>query len=289
MRNAPQKGARRGLKEGIAVRLRVLLGLGCLLGSLVACATGGKFAGTGGSHSDGGSGGTGGGGGDTTTSTGGGGGDTTTTSTTTTAACTESPCKLVAPQCGCAGGEMCAINGDGDRECHTAGDKQVDQACTGLYACAPGTLCTLVSSSVSICTRYCAADADCGGGLCVLQLNDPSNPSMPLAGVSLCSDDCDPVSGSGCPGGLGLGCQLGQADDAAMTVFSLCTGAGAGTQGAACTDNEDCAPGLACFNAGSTQCLQWCKPPNGACPAGTACSPFQTPLLYKGVEYGACL
>lgn len=278
------------------MRIHVLLGLGCLLGSLVSCATGGKFAGTGGGSS-GGSGGSGGGdagsgGGATTTTTGttgGGGGDTTSTGsgTTTMAMCDEAPCKLVSPQCGCDGGDMCAINGTGDRECHAPGDKQIDQECTGLYSCAPGSLCTLVSSSKSICTAYCDSDAQCGGGLCLIQLNDPQSPGDVLAGVTLCSDDCDPVTGTGCPAGLGLGCNLGQQADGAMTVFTICGGSGNGAQGATCTDNEDCAAGSGCF--GANGCLKYCKPGSPVCPAGTTCLSFDPQLFYKGVEYGACL
>lgn len=275
------------------MRLHVLFGLGCVLGGLVSCATGGKFQGTGGSSTDGGGGGDAGSGGETTMTTGatgGTGGGMTTTSTTSMETCDEAPCKLVAPQCGCTNGDMCALNGDGDRECHAPGDKLADQECTGLFSCAPGLLCTLVSSSTSVCTEYCETDAQCDGGLCLLQLTDPSNPNATLPGVTLCSDDCDPVTNSGCPGGLGLGCQLGQQADGAMTVFTVCGGAGSGAQGATCVDNEDCAVGSGCFTvSGAKQCLKYCKPASGVCGGGTTCVSFDPQLFYKGVEYGVCL
>lgn len=260
------------------------------MGSLVACATGGNFVGTGGSSSDGAAGGTGGGGtgGDTTPTTGGGGstssGTTTTTTTTTMEVCMETPCKLVEPQCGCPAEQMCAFNGTA-RECHAPiGDKLVDQECTGLYSCAPGALCTLISSSKSVCSKYCDTDAQCGGGLCALTLNDGSGGMVP--GIKLCSDACDPTSAAGCPAGLNLGCQIGQTE--AGVTFAVCSGAGAGTQGTTCTDEEDCAPGYGCFNTGTTQCLKWCKPPNGTCPAGASCLSFNPAVYLGGVEYGVC-
>lgn len=278
------------------MRLRMLLGLGCLLGSLVSCAKGGEFVGTGGSATTGGSGGDGGGAGQPATTSAGGGGaggmaSTGSATTSTMPVCDETPCKLVAPQCGCPDGEMCAINGTGVTECHSPpGTKQVDEECTGLYSCVPGALCTLVSSSTSICTAYCDSDAQCGGGLCLIQLNDPQNPGSVLPGVTLCSDDCDPVTGVGCPGGLGLGCQLGQQQDGAMQVFTVCNGSGNGGQGSTCTNNESCLPGYGCFNVGGTnECLQYCKPPNGLCSGGATCLSFDPQLFYKGVEYGACL
>jgi hypothetical protein len=284
------------LKEVIAVRLHLLLGLACSFGSLMACAKGGGFLGTGGSSTEGGgSGGTAGSGGtmtSTTTTSAAGGGMTSTTTTTSTGmeVCEETPCKLVEPQCGCAADEMCAVINTGAIECHSpVGDVSIGQVCTGLYSCEPGSLCTLKSSSTSTCTRYCDADAQCGGGLCLIQLNDPQNPGQVLPGVTLCSDDCNPVTNVGCPAGLGLGCQLGQQQDGAMTVFSVCNGAGNGGQYATCADQEDCAPGFACFDTGVLECLQYCNPPNGICSGGATCVSFNPQLFYKGVEYGACL
>jgi hypothetical protein len=278
------------------VSFRVLLGLGCLFFGLVSCAKGGQFAGTGGSSSGGSSSGGGGeGGGDTTsTTTAGGTGGGATTTTTPTEMCSESPCKLVTPQCGCAAGEMCALTSAGDRECRPGGDKAIGEECTDLFSCEAGALCAGVPlSTLLVCARYCDTDADCAGALCLIELNNAQGD--PIPDVKICTDNCDPVGSSGCPVGLDLSCQLYQFSDGGMEVFTLCSGAGAGTQGASCADNDDCAPGYACFTVGSppndtNQCLQWCKPPNGACPAGaTGCQSFPTPLMYNGVEYGACL
>lgn len=269
---------------------RSLLGLICLAGSLVACATGGKLQGTGASGGDGGAGG-GEGGGTTTGNTGGEGATTTTTTTSTgtpTPTCDESPCKLVSPQCGCAAGDMCAINMKGDRECVLAGDEQPGQACTGFFSCAPGALCVQASSTTSTCSTYCDQDAQCNGGICVLGLNDPDAPGQTIPDVLLCSDDCNPLTNAGCNAALGLGCRLHQEQEGQMRVFTLCTGAGNGGQNATCADQEDCAPGSACFTFTdmSMKCLQYC---NVNSPSCAQCVSLDPPLIYKGVNYGACL
>lgn len=277
------------------MRARDLLGLCILAVGLCACAKGGTFNGSGG-DAQGGSGASGGqtssGGGG---SSGGSGGTTTTTttssssSTTTTPACGESPCKLVEPQCGCDAGDMCSIDNTGARVCHAEGDVALGGVCTGLYSCATGSLCVQVSSTKSLCSKYCDADNQCSGGICLIQLTDPNDPNSVLPDITLCTNDCDPTNGSGCPTGDGVGCQLYQEQDGAMRTFTLCAGAGALGQGATCTDNEDCQIGFACFtvNMASQQCLKYCKVNNASCPAGTACQDIG--LVYNGVAYGACL
>jgi hypothetical protein len=267
--------------------------------NLVACAKGGAFVGTGGS-SDGGSGGeqttsTGNGGttGSTTSTgaTGGSGGSTTTTGGTTTTMCDEAPCKLVAPQCGCPDGEMCSIKNTGDIACHAPGTKQLDEECVGLYGCDAGLLCLNASSTKSVCGKYCDDDSQCSGGLCLIELTDPSNPPQSLPGVTLCTDDCSPLTNAGCQANLGLSCQIGQEQTGQMRTFTICSGSGSGAQGSTCVDSEDCAVGSACFTLSdnSLVCLKYCNVGNPVCPGAAACSPFSEPLIYKGIEYGACL
>lgn len=277
------------------MRLRVLFGLTILPLSLVACATGGTFGGTG----EGASGGGAEGGGATTTAPEGGGTttgtdtstDTTTTGVTTTTTappCEESPCKLVPPQCGCEGDEMCTINTTGARTCRAPGDVAPGDVCVGLYSCQPGSLCIQTASSVSLCAPYCDDDAQCpGAAICFIQLNDPQNPGQLLPGVKLCTDDCDPITSVGCPSGAKLGCQV-YTDQSAGLTFTLCAGAGTATQGQACNAVEDCAPGHSCFTLGdgTKQCLKFCNINNPACPT---CVPIDPPMVYNGVTYGACL
>jgi hypothetical protein len=294
------------LKEwGNAVRSRTLLGLVCMVGSLVACAKGADFAGAAGNGGDGagasGGGGGKGGGTGTSMSTGGGTGTTTdtttstgtttgttTTTTTTTTACADSPCKLAPPQCGCDAGDMCTLDSALNRECHAAGDVGVGQTCIGIYDCVAGGFCAGVSQTQSYCAQLCDNDATCGNAICVIQLVDAQQ--APIPGVTLCSDDCDPITSAGC--GSGLGCSLGQEPDGQMRIFGVCRGAGAKKQGDACTGG-DCAVGSACFTlndmAMSMKCLQYCKVGSGVCSAGTTCKAFPTPAIYKGTEYGVCI
>lgn len=283
------------LKEGIGVRARDFTGLAFFTLTLVACATGSKFNG---SANEGGS-STGGAGGDTSSGASAGSGGMTTSSstttssssstTTTTPSCAESPCKVVAPQCGCDGGDMCSIDLTGVRVCHAPGATANGEVCTGLYSCETGSLCVQTSSNKSLCAKYCDADNQCSGGLCLIQLTDPNNPNGVLPNITLCTDSCDPVSGSGCPVGQGVGCGLYQEQDGQMRVFTLCTGAGGGGQLAACTANEDCQAGFACFTVdmATQECLKYCKVNNPSCPAGAACQDIG--ISYNGVAYGACL
>jgi len=82
---------------------------------LAACAEGGAIdpSGSGsGAGSSTGPGGQGGSGGDTSITS-----STNATSTSSGPSCSESPCKLVEPQCGCDVGEQCTIGGDYQRTC----------------------------------------------------------------------------------------------------------------------------------------------------------------------------
>ena len=273
------------------MRARDLSGLAIFALGLVACATGGKFQGTGaeGGGGSGGatsSGGSAGSGGMTTSST---SMTTSSSSTTTTPSCAEAPCKVVEPQCGCDGGDMCTIDVDGLRVCHAPGDVALGEVCTGLYSCETGSLCVNTSSTKSLCTKYCDDDSQCAGGLCLLQLTDPNNPNGVLQDITLCTQSCDPVTSVGCPAGQSLGCQLYQEQDGQMRVFTLCAGAGNGGQLATCTTNDECQAGFACFtvNMATQECLKYCKVNNPVCPGGAACQDIG--LVYNGVAYGACL
>ncbi|NOY92383.1 MAG: hypothetical protein GXP55_14410, partial [Deltaproteobacteria bacterium] len=53
--------------------------------------------------------------------------------------CSESPCRLVAPQCGCAAGEGCYIS-SGSRVCATAGTTAIAELCNTVQ-CVPGAIC----------------------------------------------------------------------------------------------------------------------------------------------------
>ncbi len=295
------------------MRPRSLLLFSSLLVLLSACAKASTTGGVGGDSSGPGSGGNPTGnpttgsattsGNPTTSSTGGVGGDATsgsTSSTTSTSnaasstssgpACVDSPCKLTVPQCGCAAGQQCTVDSTGVT-CGTTGNTGLGQVCTGPD-CAAGLLCVNTAPTVSTCSRFCDSDSDCTapGGLCIIGLNDSN--MMPIPGVSLCTENCDPTTNTGCPA-AGTACEVAQESKGQMRFLTHCTGSGAGQQGATCVTGADCAPTFGCFNTTNptaVKCLKNCKAsaPN-ACPAGTKCLFFATPELVGNEEYGACL
>ena len=223
------------------------------------------------------------------------GSDTTSTSSTTTStgsgpACAEDPCKLTVPQCGCAAGEQCSVDGTGVA-CAPMGNTANGQVCTGID-CSPGLLCVNTTASTSTCAKFCDTDADCTapGGLCIIGLNDANMNVIP--GVTLCTENCDPTTSIGCPV-AGTSCEVVQENGGQMRFLTHCTGSGAGQQGDTCVSSADCAPKFNCFkttNPMAVKCLKNCKTsaPNG-CPAPTTCKLFPTPELIGGEEYGACL
>jgi hypothetical protein len=159
--------------------------------------------------------------------------------------------------------------------------------------CAAGGVCVQASmtSSVSLCDKFCTADTDCvaPGGLCLLQLSDGSGGSIP--NVKLCTANCSPITNVGCSV-PGTSCQLLQESTGAMRLLTDCRGAGSKTHLATCDPMlDDCAPKFGCFNIGTQTspqyaCLQYCNYGSPACPSGQSCLDLGVSL--GGTEFGAC-
>jgi hypothetical protein len=267
---------------------------------------GGGATGSGGATGGGGAQGTGGSGGTTTTTgaggaqgTGGSGGATTTTTTGAGGAapdagpvCSEQPCKLVAPQCGCAQGKACVLTGAGTRTCNLAGAVTWGGECNNVSRCEPGLGCVNTGATAT-CYKFCDSDKMCTapGGLCIVTLVDQNQNEIPNA--KLCTPNCSPITNTGCPV-AGTSCQIGQEQAGAQRFFTTCEGAGAGTQGASCTKDADCAPTYGCFtNAAQQQrCMRWCDASKQACPGGLTCAPLSDGLgndvTVGAVTYGVC-
>jgi hypothetical protein len=255
------------------------------------CAEGNNLGGEGGSpSSEGGAGGSGGGGGEAGAAGGaiGGGGG----SGGVPPVCEETPCKLVAPQCGCPDGNKCSVNNQGDLVCAAEGQAALGEECDGSDPCIAGLICVVTKSTaptVSTCMKFCEEDIQCKmpGGLCVFNLNDGSG--NPIEGASLCTQNCDPVTNTGCPVAQ-TSCQAAQEAMGMMKFFTFCTGAGLGGQGATCTTAQDCQAGFGCFNVGmESQCLKWCNVQAATCPSGTACQIPDPAITIDTVAYGACI
>ena len=198
------------------------------------------------------------------------------------AMCSEDPCKLVAPQCGCPTGEKCTWNA-GVRSCAPDGDVGEGESCGN---CQAGMLCVGFPGA-NTCKRFCNTDNDCPAGpgsICVLEINDPNDVPYPQM---WCSDNCDPVTGTGCP--ATAGCELLRTETSPW--FTVCEGAGSGTQGASCTDFQDCAPGYGCFQDPNTLmnfCLRYTNVDSPQCPNGTTLAELNPPAVIGTVTYGVC-
>ncbi len=201
--------------------------------------------------------------------------------------CSETPCRLVAPQCGCGAGEACYVS-SGVRTCMSAGTASEGAACLSTNDCQAGLIClTIANTVVARCARFCDGDADCTSGpgsLCAEGIDTSGNP---VDGVTTCSPSCDPVTGGGCPGYSK--CSLSQEATGAMRVFTGCVSSAGHGVGETCTTAEDCDLGLFCGDYGSSQrCVQFCRYPDSSPCISSACQRFATPLVVAGVEYGGC-
>jgi hypothetical protein len=210
------------------------------------------------------------------------------------AGCSESPCRLLAPQCGCPAGNACYTNATG-RECRPAGTVADGALCTAASGCRAGSDCVAISTSatvaVDMCKPFCAGDATCGGGLCVYDLVDSGG--TPIPGARVCSTPCNPARSTGCP--AGSTCDILQEAEGAMRIFADCRApVGTRTQGVLCTTAAECAGGYTCFDPDGAgvrglQCMHWCDVTAGiGCLAGDTCLAFETPLLIGGTEFGIC-
>ncbi|MCA9580578.1 MAG: hypothetical protein KC416_02210 [Myxococcales bacterium] len=209
--------------------------------------------------------------------------------------CSQTPCSLVAPQCGCATGNACVIDGTGARLCAAAGTGDEGQPCGAGALCRPGQLCLAypASTTLTMCAAFCNTDADCGSrALCRTTLGDGTGGTIP--GATFCTIDCDPAEQTGCAPGSECTVYLEPEPSARFFTDCRAKAAAPGTQGSACSTTDDCGAGYRCldFNgttAGGTECSHWCKVGSGTgCGAGSTCFPFATPLSLGGIEYGYC-
>lgn len=203
------------------------------------------------------------------------------------AACTETPCRLVGPQCGCPTGEGCYSTGD-ERLCAPAGTSAEGTRCDDDI-CQPGNVCVNLADAgdpeTTLCKRFCETDADCTGGAGSLCLS-----TLGMGDEMICTNHCDPALRTGCAPGTGCGFFR----DETMRSLTDCSLAGTGTQEDPCSDDADCASGFACIEVrtGVSQCLRWCRrtPAGGECGFGELCNRLgETGIIFTGTEYGVCL
>ena len=213
--------------------------------------------------------------------------------------CSKQPCSL-SPQCGCATGMACDLDGtdlaNGATTCRAAGAGTETTTCSAVEDCAAGYGCI-----GGRCRLWCTTDNDCpgAGGECLVGVVFGTNQT-PVPGATTCTTDCDPTSSapSACPATWACHVYQNQTTMAYLTDCDSAPASGGGN-GASCdtNGNADCAPGYDCIalTQGSTttnECLQTCVCPGGNCAAGLcnsgSCNGFQTPVVIGGTTYGVC-
>ncbi|MGE0786274.1 MAG: hypothetical protein AB7S26_11345 [Sandaracinaceae bacterium] len=195
--------------------------------------------------------------------------------------CSESPCRLVAPQCGCAVGQGCTVDATDHVACGPRGPEAAGQTCSGPTACQAGLYCLANAGSQGVCSPFCDSDAMCGpNAICGIRLADSGG--APIPGATLCSIACDPITASGCP--TGQGCAILQETSGARRGFTMCRPQGSGYDYDPCTTEEDCETGHFC---GSGSCVPLCRN-DLDCYAFEYCVPFSTPLMVGTTEWGYC-
>lgn len=191
--------------------------------------------------------------------------------------CSEAPCRLVSPQCGCAAGSACQRTGATTdvRMCVREGAALFMEECANDAACTAGHACLTVGTPTGVCQTYCYTDADCPGTSCGRLVEGTD--------VGVCGTTC--VIGSGCP--TGFVCKVILANDidsAGPVAAAVCADSSGGGIGATCTSSLDCAGGLFCDD----RCRALCPMGGPPCPPGEACVAVLAPITLGGVSYGVC-
>jgi hypothetical protein len=185
----------------------------------------------------------------------------------------------LAPQCGCGANQTCDVDyptkSTGETICvQSTANGGLASHCTQTANCAPGLSCW-----GGVCRPYCANEGvQCntqGTGVCE-QLHDANNAAIPNATV--CSLHCRLDDPSTC-GGSTEGCiWLGGNETDCADLYSYNT--------ISCSAQKPwCAPGYECLQ--NNTCAKWCQVGQGYC-GGMYCTPFGSPFIVQGVEYGVC-
>ncbi|RLB45476.1 MAG: hypothetical protein DRJ42_29830 [Deltaproteobacteria bacterium] len=189
--------------------------------------------------------------------------------------CSESPCRLVLPQCGCSSGQMCArvTAGSPVRSCVREGATPLGEYCIFATGCQAGFTCVR-GNGAGICMRWCEGPGDCAGTECLRLVIDDS--------VGACRIPCNPIDRTGCAVGTACYVAPGAELSGASATLTLCVAPGTGAIGTACTAPFDCQPGLACP---IDRCVELCDLDAPSCGTGTC---MDLGWSADGVRYGEC-
>ena len=201
-------------------------------------------------------------------------------SCTTSTACSESPCRLVSPQCGCAAGQSCDVRSS-VQACFAAGTGTEGQPCANdTNPCAPGLTCT---GSPGYCVYYCRTDSDCpsgGGSICGLKrVNDDG-----ITLAKMCGIDCDPVHNTGCRSDTT--CEIASVREGTREAVTRCIGFTEAFPLPICLPGS-CPSGQFCFDVST--CKKYCRiGMRSDCPSPQVCTTLAARPQIDGTEYGYC-
>jgi hypothetical protein len=198
------------------------------------------------------------------------------------------PCNVVAQSCG--PGEKCTLS-PSQGTCEPDGTKSPGQGCgPSTDDCLHGNECTTERQ----CRAYCNSDADCkqppvAAGPTAEPKNIPRclfTTSSPTA--KLCTVPCNPVTAAGATSCAGsLACEAFGNGSNGILEATDCEPPGAGSNGATCVTNGDCAAGFGCFTFnGRSLCRLVCRAGNSAdC---SALAGYQCRVVTNWTMFGDC-
>jgi len=189
------------------------------------------------------------------------------------------PCDLLLQDCGTGLKCVPGVNGTLTAECTSDGTAGLDEVCTpgadgefNTDNCQAGLYCGLRGQ----CGKMCRSDSDCGGGRCLLAVDDGHS------GIGECVTPCTPfgsgecAAGSDCSGNYSDIDSLATPNASSVDGFFYCRAGGAGTRDASCNDDLDCAAALECIvssDGTSASCQPNCDRTH-ACPIDYTCTPY---------------
>jgi hypothetical protein len=188
----------------------------------------------------------------------------------------------------CGAGKTCYVDcrpgGVGVGMCTASGSKKQGEACTKNEECEPGSQCFQFPCAGDpkprICMHFCKSDNDCNGGRCSREV--PCEDKQ--TGFRVCTQSCDP-RGTGVVGcAAGLTCFIFKGE---VTSCDCRSSKRVGADGEACTDTEDCQPGLLCVGMGGSRlCRPICRLGSNQDCSGRTCTKLVDPDYST---WGACV
>jgi hypothetical protein len=212
-------------------------------------------------------------------------------------ACSDTPCRLIRPQCGCATGEGCVLDimapaGVERGVCITTGTVPEGGFCSARPDCVAGTDCY-----TGLCRRFCRqSGTDCPAGQVCESVSAPG-ASMGTTTYGVCTGEvCVPATGAGCPASLNCDILVHTDPSGGMArTVSYCTDAGTVPFSGACSSTRLCAPTFTCLVSGTGHaCGRFCRVTMGNADCADAPARNGYPvcrtlgLRFNGLEYGAC-